>query len=51
MFGNFSSIEEKRKVVCSQCNQVILVLESQLPKVVECPACGWKRKIDKDISE
>ena len=47
MFGEFQIEDVKKRIVCKQCGQVTMVLESLLPKVIECFACGWKRRIVK----
>ena len=34
-----------KKVVCSECGKIISVSRIELPKIVRCPECGWKKKV------
>ena len=35
-----------KKVICPECGEIILVPKVNLPKIVSCPECGWKKRVD-----
>lgn len=39
-----------KKVVCPECGEIILVQKAELPKIVKCPECGWKKRVDENLT-